>query len=127
MGSSGSLSVISTLVRLGHCFPFDPCLQNWIVKPERQVTFFDNVKKDLSSPLFAANLKHNAPGSYDFGFTDPGKYKGDITYTPVNDTRGFWMFTAQGYCVGECVGNATVLSPFSGVAGEASFYSPCLS
>jgi aspergillopepsin I len=96
-------------------------LRSWIVRPKPQGTFFDNIKNDLSSPLFTANLKHNAPGTYDFGFIDSSKYKGEIAYTPVNDTAGFWGFTAQGYCVG---GNSTVSLPVFGIAGEPSFYSP---
>ena len=37
------------------------------VKPKPQKTFFENIKNSLEEPLFAVQLKHNAPGSFDFG------------------------------------------------------------
>ncbi|KAK7744364.1 hypothetical protein SLS62_010218 [Diatrype stigma] len=70
------------------------------VSPKAQKTFFDNVKGSLSDPLFAVDLKHDAPGSYDFGFADDSKYTGDITYTTVSTSQGFWEFTASGYKIG---------------------------
>ncbi|KAI0178362.1 secreted aspartic proteinase precursor [Pestalotiopsis sp. NC0098] len=70
------------------------------VSPKAQKTFFDNVKSSLSSPLFAANLKHNAAGTYDFGYTDSSKYTGSIAYTSVSTSQGFWQFTAASYKVG---------------------------
>ncbi|KAL4816890.1 aspartic protease pep1 [Aspergillus spinulosporus] len=64
------------------------------VQPKAQTTFFDNVKSQLDSPLFAVTLKHQAPGSYDFGYIDQSKYTGELTYTNVDNSRGFWMFSA---------------------------------
>lgn len=70
------------------------------VTPTKQPTFFDTVKLQLSQPLFAAYLRHNAAGVYDFGFTDSTKYSGTIGYTTVNSDNGFWEFTAGTYYVG---------------------------
>lgn len=70
------------------------------MRPEKQQTFFDNAKSSLSKPLFTVDLKKNAPGSYNFGFIDNSKYKGTITYVPVDSSRGFWKFTSNGYSVG---------------------------
>ena len=70
------------------------------VSPRPATTFFDTVKGSLSQPLFAANLKPGAPGSYDFGATDPSKYTGQIGYAPVNTANGFWEFSAGTYTVG---------------------------
>ncbi|GAD93189.1 aspartic endopeptidase Pep1/aspergillopepsin F [Paecilomyces variotii No. 5] len=70
------------------------------VKPKSQTTFFDTVKSELDAPLFAVTLKHNAPGSYDFGYIDNSKYTGKIAYTDVDNSQGFWGFTADGYTVG---------------------------
>ena len=70
------------------------------VRPTSQKTFFDNVKADLAAPLFAVTLKYHAPGTYDFGFVDTTKYKGDITYINVITTNGFWEFTSTGYAIG---------------------------
>jgi aspergillopepsin I len=50
------------------------------------------INQSLSSPLFTANLNHNAPGSYNFGFIDDSEYNGTITYTGVDDLQGFWAF-----------------------------------
>ena len=70
------------------------------VSPTKQKTFFSNVKASLSAPLFTANLKKGAPGSYDFGYIDATKYTGSITYVNVNTANGFWEFTSNGYAVG---------------------------
>ncbi|KAL6716119.1 hypothetical protein ACLMJK_005685 [Lecanora helva] len=70
------------------------------VTPDQQKTFFANAEGTLDSPLFAVDLKKGAPGSYDFGFIDDSKYTGDITYTAVDNSQGFWGFTASGYTVG---------------------------
>ncbi|KAI9375273.1 aspartic protease pep1 [Aspergillus egyptiacus] len=64
------------------------------VQPTSQLTFFDSVKAQLDEPLFAVTLKHQAPGSYDFGYIDDSKYTGSLTYTPVDSSDGFWMFGA---------------------------------
>ncbi|KAI0596209.1 aspartic peptidase domain-containing protein [Biscogniauxia sp. FL1348] len=82
------------------------------VSPTSQKTFFDNVKSSLSQPLFAANLKHDTPGSYDFGFTDSSQYTGSIAYTSVSSSQGFWQFTASSYKVGSTSYNTKV----SGIA-----------
>ncbi|KAI1343158.1 secreted aspartic proteinase precursor [Xylariaceae sp. FL0016] len=78
------------------------------VSPESQKTFFDNVKGSLGSPIFAADLKHNTPGSYDFGFINSSKHTGSIAYTPVNSAKGYWQFTAANYAVGHTSYNSTV-------------------
>ncbi|KAA8652692.1 hypothetical protein EYZ11_007965 [Aspergillus tanneri] len=71
------------------------------VKPKPQTTFFDTVKSQLDSPLFAVTLKYHAPGTYDFGFIDKSKYTGEIAYAKVDNSQGFWQFTADGYGVGD--------------------------
>ncbi|KAL4868083.1 aspartic protease pep1 [Aspergillus spectabilis] len=64
------------------------------VEPRAQSTFFDTVRSQLDSPLFAVTLKHQAPGSYDFGYIDSAKYTGSLTYTNIDSSQGFWMFSA---------------------------------
>jgi len=44
------------------------------VKPQKQKTFFENIKDSLKEPVFTVSLKKNATGTYDFGFIDPAKY-----------------------------------------------------
>ncbi|PWY66072.1 aspergillopepsin I precursor [Aspergillus heteromorphus CBS 117.55] len=71
------------------------------VQPQAQTTFFDTVKDQLDSPLFAVALKHDAPGVYDFGFIDGSKYTGALAYVDVDSSEGYWGFTADGYAVGD--------------------------
>lgn len=70
------------------------------VTPDQQQTFFANAETLLDSPLFTANLLKGEPGSYNFGYIDDSEYTGDITYTAVDNSQGFWGFTADGYTVG---------------------------
>ncbi|KAH7034513.1 putative endothiapepsin precursor [Microdochium trichocladiopsis] len=70
------------------------------VSPDQQTTFFDTVKPSLASPVFTADLKHQAPGTYNFGFIDKSAFTGSITYTPVDNSQGFWGFTSTGFQVG---------------------------
>ncbi|KAH7025108.1 secreted aspartic proteinase precursor [Microdochium trichocladiopsis] len=70
------------------------------VSPTKQKTFFDNAKSALNSPLFTADLKHQAAGKYNFGYIDTAAYTGSITYVPVDTSEGFWGFTSSGYAVG---------------------------
>ncbi|RHZ70323.1 hypothetical protein CDV55_107602 [Aspergillus turcosus] len=83
------------------------------VQPVQQSTFFANVQSSLASPVFCADLKYEAPGVYDFGFIDSSKYTGSITYTPVDNSRGYWGFTASGYAIGS---GSTVSTSISGIA-----------
>lgn len=58
-------------------------------------------------------LRSNAPGHYDFGYIDESRFKGEITYKPVDDSEGFWTFTADGYSVGDKGGKG---APITGIA-----------
>lgn len=69
------------------------------VTPQSQNTWFDTVKSSLPQQLFAVTLKYQQPGTYDFGFIDSSKYEGPLTYTAVDNSQGFWSFTADGYSV----------------------------
>ncbi|KAL8346163.1 hypothetical protein RB598_000186 [Gaeumannomyces tritici] len=69
------------------------------VSPRTQKTFFDNVKASLSSPVIGVDLKHGAPGHYDFGALPSSRYTGSISYVPVDNSQGFWSFTASSYAV----------------------------
>ncbi|KAK4506051.1 hypothetical protein PRZ48_004016 [Zasmidium cellare] len=78
------------------------------VQPQQQTTFFDTVKSSLAKKLFTVDLKAGQAGTYDFGYIDSSKYTGSISYVPVDDSQGFWGFTAGGYSVGS--GNSTTSS-----------------
>ncbi|KAL3705197.1 hypothetical protein TMatcc_008869, partial [Talaromyces marneffei ATCC 18224] len=71
------------------------------VRPTKQPTFYDNVKPSLQTPVFAAYLKHNASGVFDFGFIDSSKYSGEIVYKDVDSSRGQWNVTLDGYSIGD--------------------------
>ncbi|PNY23557.1 Uncharacterized protein TCAP_06505 [Tolypocladium capitatum] len=70
------------------------------VSPKPQKTWFSNIKSSLAAPVFTSRLRHNADGSYNFGFIDKTQFTGDITYTAVDNSNGFWAFTSTGYTVG---------------------------
>lgn len=57
-------------------------------------------------------------------YIDSSKYTGSITYVPVDDSQGFWGFTAGGYSVG--TNNATTGSVGSSIVdtGTSLFYLP---
>ncbi|KAH6656130.1 secreted aspartic proteinase precursor [Truncatella angustata] len=70
------------------------------VRPSAQKTFFDNIKSSLDQPLWTVDLRHSAPGTYNFGKIDNSLYTGEIAYATVNSREGFWTFTATSYSVG---------------------------
>lgn len=70
------------------------------VKPKSQKTFFDNAQNGLEQPLFTANLKKGQPGNYNFGYIDDSEYTGEISYTDVDNSQGFWGYTTDSYTVG---------------------------
>lgn len=93
------------------------------VRPTQQKTFFDTVHTQLTKPLFAAVLKYHTAGSYDFGYIDSSKYKGDITYVNVDTSQGWWQFSFTGYTVGT---GSEAKSTINGIAdtGTTLLYLP---
>jgi len=88
------------------------------------MTFMDNaITQGLPQPLFTADLKRSATGSYDFGFIDDSKYTGDITYVPVVPDQGFWEFNVTGYTVGS---GTTTIADYDSIAdtGSSLMYMP---
>ena len=70
------------------------------VKPKKQLTFFDNIRDSLAQPVFTANLKHAATGFYEFGKIDSAQFKGDLTFTSIDPSKGFWQFPSTTFSVG---------------------------
>ncbi|KAG6109436.1 hypothetical protein E4U14_003237 [Claviceps sp. LM454 group G7] len=91
------------------------------VEPQKQTTFLDNIKSTLAEPVLTADLRKGAPGTYTFGRIDSSRYRGPLTWIPVNTTRGFWQFESERFAVGTHVdglGNRTSVST-SGVQAIA--------
>lgn len=70
------------------------------IEPEKQNTFFDNLAANLDEPVFTAQLRAGAAGSYEFGRIDASKYTGELFDVPVNASRGFWEITSPMFMVG---------------------------
>ncbi|KAI0383418.1 secreted aspartic proteinase precursor [Hypomontagnella monticulosa] len=83
------------------------------VQPTQEKTFFDNVAPNLDTAAWTADLKFHEAGTYDFGVIDKSKYTGDITYTNVDSSQGFWTFTSSGYGIGNTSFKST---SFDGIA-----------
>lgn len=83
------------------------------VKPTQQKTFFEAAKDQLDSYLFTVDLKAGEPGTYNFGYIDHSAYTGDIAYTPIDTSNGWWEFSTTGYQVGD---QAYQTEPIKGIA-----------
>jgi aspergillopepsin I len=71
------------------------------IKPQGQLTWFDNIRPQLNAPVFTATLKKRAVGTYDFGYIDKSKYRGDLIWAPIKGAKGFWDFDTTGFSVGD--------------------------
>lgn len=69
------------------------------VQPQQQKTFFDNALSTLPEPVFTADLRHAAAGSYEFGAIDNTKFTGALNWAAVNTSSGFWQFSSQSFSV----------------------------
>lgn len=69
------------------------------VQPQQQKTFFDNALSTLPEPVFTADLRHAAAGSYEFGAIDNTKFTGALNWAAVNTSSGFWQFSSQKFSV----------------------------
>ncbi|KAK7430952.1 hypothetical protein QQZ08_002481 [Neonectria magnoliae] len=89
------------------------------VQPQQQNTFFGSANAEKGIGLFTADLQQDAPGTYNFGFINQSAFTGDITYTDVDSTAGFWNFTSSGFSVGN---SNTSLSqtPITGIANTGT-------
>lgn len=81
------------------------------VQPQAQKTFFENVMPELDLPLFTANLEEDASGTYNFGEIDAEEYTGEIHYTPIDKSNGFWQFDSNTYTIDGQESQCTSCSP----------------
>lgn len=71
------------------------------VKPQKQLNFFENILPTLAAPVFTANLRHHTAGAYQFGHIDTDQFKGELHYSDVDETAGFWQFQSSLFAIGE--------------------------
>ncbi|CAK7265673.1 hypothetical protein SEPCBS57363_001702 [Sporothrix epigloea] len=71
-----------------------------MASPSTVQTFFGNAQSKLNSPLFTADLKFHAVGSYGFGFINSSLHTGSIVYEDVDNSNGWWSWTSSGYAIG---------------------------
>jgi Eukaryotic aspartyl protease len=93
------------------------------IKPQAQPTWFENIRTKLAEPVFVSILKRHAPGSYDFGFLDKSKYKGELAWQNVQDVRGFWDFKVEGLQVGGGQQQAITVTAVADT-GSSLWYAP---
>ncbi|KAG5980798.1 hypothetical protein E4U43_006700, partial [Claviceps pusilla] len=67
----------------------------------KQKTFFETVLPTLSKRVFAADFRVNSTGSWDFGYLNETKYKGDINHVNVVLPFKHWTMVAGQYSVGD--------------------------
>ncbi|KAH6889816.1 aspartic peptidase domain-containing protein [Thelonectria olida] len=83
------------------------------VQPEQQKTFFDSATAEHNTQLFTADLQQDAPGTYNFGFINESAFTGDIAFTDIDSSNGFWNFSSTGFAVGNSSLSST---PITGIA-----------
>lgn len=69
------------------------------VQPRQQKTFFANIQSQLEEPVFTVYLNESGKGEYEFGNIDQSKYTGDIHYTDVQSSSGYWQFDSTSFQV----------------------------
>jgi hypothetical protein len=70
------------------------------IKPQQQRTFFSNVLASLDEPVMTAALRHDSSGAYEFGRVDTTMFQGDLSYTTVDSSNGFWEFESARFAIG---------------------------
>ncbi|KAH7129730.1 aspartic peptidase domain-containing protein [Dactylonectria estremocensis] len=83
------------------------------VQPQQQTTFFDSATAEHGTTLFTADLQQDAPGTYNFGFVDEKAFTGNMTFTAIDSSNGFWEFSSSGFAVGS---DALSQTPITGIA-----------
>ncbi|RFU75768.1 aspartic ase [Trichoderma arundinaceum] len=71
------------------------------VRPDKQLTYLDNIKNQLAKPVFTANLKKGKPGTYNFGYINASEYTGSIQYAAINPKSPLWEISVSGYRIGK--------------------------
>jgi aspergillopepsin I len=94
------------------------------VQPEKQNTFFDTVAPTLPREVFAANLRRDGNGTWDFGYIDDTKYTGDIAWAPSGSDQKHWTINVQEYATGEGPFGKTTVGDVIVDSGASLVYLP---
>ncbi|KAG5921700.1 hypothetical protein E4U42_005733 [Claviceps africana] len=70
------------------------------ISPVAKRTFFENVRDQLAMPVFTANLRSQAAGSYNFGYINDAEHTSRVHYTPIDRSNPLWKISMSGYRVG---------------------------
>lgn len=99
------------------CITFNMPLTKCTVRPQQAQTFFSTaVDQGLPTALFSSLLKRQEPGAYTFGEIDQSQFTGDITYTDIDSSQGFWSFTPESLSIGD---ETFTINPPTALAGIA--------
>lgn len=80
----------------------------------RDQAFWYRAGSKLPLPyLFAVDIYGNKNGTFDFGYIDKNKYKGDITYAKMDTSKTNWNFNMTGFTIGN--GSQQNIPAFTGV------------
>ena len=84
----------------------------------------------LEQPLFTADLHDDGqPGTFDFGFIDSSKFKGQLSYIPADLSQGYWGTQVTNFQIdGKPTGSA--IQPMFTILGKPSLppssqFPPC--
>lgn len=86
------------------------------VRPTPASTLVESMvqQKVIDEPLFAVKLVRGGNGEFAFGFIDTTDYVGDISWTPVDNKKGYWTINSEkarvaGKVVDRAAGNQSML------------------
>ena len=82
------------------------------VKPKQQKTWFTNAVSQGIKAVFTADLYPGKAGTYIFGAIDNKLHDGEIVYTDIDSSEGFWTFTPDSVTVG----NGQAMKAKAGIA-----------
>jgi aspergillopepsin I len=94
------------------------------VQPEKQTTFFETLVPTLQKKVFAANLRIDGKGTWDFGYIDDSKFTGDITWAPVSGDQKHWQVDVGEYAVGNGSFSSAAVGEVIVDSGSALVYLP---
>jgi hypothetical protein len=80
----------------------------------RDRPFWYRIGADLALPyLFTVDIYQTQNGTFDFGYIDPEKYSGEISYVPMDTSETNWNFNMTGFAIGD--GKPENVTEFTGV------------